>query len=173
MLLLATIRYITTKRHGPHCALLSWPNLTTLHCTLNDCYVNSDLFVCKKNRNGFPNSSIDLISSPVRALGCTSSICNFMYNLFKSFLKENFSFHEPAFLQKIHTIEIKKSQAQSDWCKMQMEFPSARWCREFLETTQSNASDVNPPGGDTNPPGGDNPWNLLFFLSILKPRPQL
>ena len=98
--------YIATKRHGPHCALLSWPNLTTLHCTLNDCYVNSDLFVCKKNRNGFPNSSIDLISSPVRALGCTSSICNFMYNLLKSFLKEYSSFHEPAFLQNIHTIEI-------------------------------------------------------------------
>ena len=93
-------------RYWPRCALLSWPNLTTLHCTLNDCYVNSDLFVCKKNRNGFPNSSIDLISSPVRALGCTSSICNFMYNLLKSFLKEYSSFHEPAFLQNIHTIEI-------------------------------------------------------------------
>ena len=94
-------------RNWPHCALLSWPNLTTLHCTLNDCYVNSDLFVCKKNRNGFPNSSIDLISSPVRALGCTSSICNFMYNLLKSFLKEHSSFHEPAFLQNIHTIAWK------------------------------------------------------------------
>ena len=94
-------------RHWPRCALLSWPMLTTLHCTLNDCYVNLDLFVCKKNRNGFPNSSIDLISSPVRALGCTSSICNFMYNLFKSFLKEHSSFHEPAFLQNIHNIAWK------------------------------------------------------------------
>jgi hypothetical protein len=81
-----------------------------------------------------------------------------MYNLFKSFLKEHTSFHEPAFLQNIHTIEIKKKkQAQSDRCKMQVAFGSARWRCEFLGTTWSNESDGNPPEGDTKPPGGDNP----------------
>jgi hypothetical protein len=51
-----------------------------------------------------------------------------------------------------------QSQAQSDQCKMQMAFQSARWCWEFLGTTWSNESDGNPTEGD-------NPWNLLFSRS--------
>ena len=59
----------------------------------------------------------------------------------------------------------QQSQAQSDWCKMQMVFRAARWRCEFLGTTWLNKSDANLPGGDTKPP--DNPWTLLFSSSIL------
>ena len=61
----------------------------------------------------------------------------------------------------------QKSQAQSDCCKMQMAFRSARWRFEFLGTAWSNKSDANSPEGDTKPPGGNNPWSLLFNSSIM------
>ena len=61
----------------------------------------------------------------------------------------------------------QQSQAQSDQCKMQMAFRSARWCCEFLGTAWSNESDANPPEGDTNPPEGNNSWNLLFRSSMI------
>ena len=69
-------------------------------------------------------------------------------------------------LKPIYWDNEQQSQAQSDQCKMQMAFRSARWRWEFLGTAWSNASDANPPGGDTKPPGGNNPWFLLFILSI-------
>jgi hypothetical protein len=49
----------------------------------------------------------------------------------------------------------QQSQAQSDRCKMQMAFRSARWRWEFWGTAWSNKSDANPPEGDTNPPKGE------------------
>ena len=54
-------------------------------------------------------------------------------------------------------IEIINNRAQSDRCKMQMVFRSARWCWEFLGTAWSNKSDANLPEGDTKLPRGDNP----------------
>ena len=51
----------------------------------------------------------------------------------------------------------QQSQAQSDQCKMQMAFGSARWSWEFLGKAWSNASDAIPPDGDTKPTGGNNP----------------
>ena len=59
-------------------------------------------------------------------------------------------------LQSWHWYNKQQSQAQSDQCKMQMVFQSARWRWEFLGTAWSNESDENPPEGDTKPPGGDN-----------------
>ena len=44
---------------------------------------------------------------------------------------------------------LSPSQAQSDRCKMQMAFQSARWCWEFLGAAWSNKSDANPPERET------------------------
>ena len=67
----------------------------------------------------------------------------------------------------------KQSQAQYDWCKIQMAFRLARWPWEFLGTTWSNKSDANLPGVDTKLPGGDNPWSLLFSSSIQRIRKKI
>ena len=68
--------------------------------------------------------------------------------------------------KRLHWDDKQRSQAQSDWCKMQMVFQSARWCWELLGTAWSNKSDANPPEGDTKPPGGNNSQSLLFSSSI-------
>ena len=74
--------------------------------------------------------------------------------------------HEPKQYFKLNWDDKQQIQAQSDGCKVQMAFPSARWCWEFKGTPWSNKSGANLPEGDTKPPGGDNPWNLLFICSI-------
>ena len=68
--------------------------------------------------------------------------------------------------KRLYWDDKQRSQAQSDWCKMQMVFQSARWCWELLGTAWSNKSDANPPEGDTKPPGGNNSQSLLFSSSI-------
>ena len=64
-----------------------------------------------------------------------------------------------AFLPWNYWDNKQQIQAQSDRCKIQMAFRSARWRWKFFGTTRSNESDANPPEGD-------NPWNLLFSSLI-------